>query len=149
MKDYWLAKLISSVTEVDSRKRLQKSIYLLQQAGCPLQCDYILHYYGPYSFELAALIDQLDGAKIIEETPEATGYGSRYESRITEKGRKILHSIEETEDYCIKVHAYTDEKEHLIQRLLKYGCNCEVIFPKETRELMKQIIIDTLNNYDT
>ena len=70
MKDYWLAKLIDSVTEVDSRKRLQKAIYLLQLAGCPLQCEYILHYYGPYSFELAGLIDQLKGADIIDESPK-------------------------------------------------------------------------------
>ena len=75
MKDYWLAKLISSVEVVDSRKRLQKAIYLLQLAGCPLKCDYLLHYYGPYSFELAGLINQLDGANIIEETPEQLSTG--------------------------------------------------------------------------
>ena len=97
MKDYWLAKLISSVTEVDSRKRLQKSIYLLQHAGCPLQFSYILHYYGPYSFELAALIDQLHGAGIIEERPESTGYGNvRYKSQIIEKGRQVLEKFEKS-----------------------------------------------------
>lgn len=98
MKDYWLAKLISCVPAVNSRKRLQKSIYLLQVAGCPLQCDYLLHYYGPYSFELAALMDQLDGADIIEETPEQLGTGVvRYASRITDKGTDVLSSFERTE----------------------------------------------------
>lgn len=96
MKDYWLAKLISSVGEVDSRKRLQKSVYLLQLAGCPLKCAYILHYYGPYSFELAGLIDQLDGANIIEEAPELTGFGTRYRASITDRGRKALGNIEKT-----------------------------------------------------
>ena len=97
MKDYWLAKLISSVTEVDSRKRLQKSIYLLQLAGCPLRCDYILHYYGPYSFELAGLIDQLEGAKIIEETPKQLARGVvQYKSVITDKGKSALSSFEKT-----------------------------------------------------
>ncbi len=65
MRDYWLAKLISSITEVDSRKRLQKSIYLLQRAGCPLRFSYILHYYGPYSFDLAGLIEQLKGSSVV------------------------------------------------------------------------------------
>jgi uncharacterized protein YwgA len=98
MKDYWLAKLISSVDEVDSRKRLQKSIYLLQLAGCPLQCDYLLHYYGPYSFELAALIDQLDGAGIIKETQEQLAPGvTRYRSSIEPKGKQVLSSFEQTE----------------------------------------------------
>lgn len=98
MKDYWLAKLISSVQEVDSRKRLQKSVFLLQLKRCPLKCDYLLHYYGPYSFELAGLMDQLDGADIIEETPEPRCAGViRYRSKITNKGTRVLNSFEKTE----------------------------------------------------
>ena len=97
MKDYWLAKLISSVTEVDSRKRLQKSIYLLQQAGCPLQLSYILHYYGPYSFELAGLIDQLKGAGIIDESAAQTGFGNiRYKSKISKKGKRVLANFQKS-----------------------------------------------------
>ncbi len=97
MKDYWLAKLISSVTEVDSRKRLQKSIYLLQRAGCPLQFSYILHYYGPYSFELAGLIDQLKSADIIDESPEQTGFGGvRYRSEISQKGKRVLENFQKS-----------------------------------------------------
>ncbi|MEJ2703204.1 MAG: hypothetical protein P8Z79_12250 [Sedimentisphaerales bacterium] len=98
MKDYWLAKLIASVDHVDSRKRLQKSIYLLQRSDCPLKCDYLLHYYGPYSFELAGLMDQLCGAKVVEETPEQLGAGTiRYKSAITERGQRTLASFERTE----------------------------------------------------
>lgn len=98
MKDYWLAKLISSVAEVNSRKRLQKSIYLLQfYKGFPLKFDYFLHYYGPYSFELASLKDQLDGAEIIKEFPETTGSGSvRYKSRITDKGNRVLTNFQKS-----------------------------------------------------
>jgi uncharacterized protein YwgA len=97
MKDYWLAKLISSIQKVDSRKRLQKSIYLLQIAGCPLKCDYLLHYYGPYSFELASLIEQLDGAQIIAESPEPLASGViGYASNITQKGTKVIRSFENT-----------------------------------------------------
>jgi uncharacterized protein YwgA len=98
MKDYWLAKLISSVGTVDSRKRLQKSIYLLQLSGSPLTCEYILHYYGPYSFELACLIDQLNGAGIIVETPEPISSGIvRYRSTVTENGSRALADFEETD----------------------------------------------------
>ncbi len=98
MKDYWLAKLMSSVSEVDSRKRLQKAIYLLQLHGSPLACDYILHYYGPYSFELASLIDQLNSAGIVEETPEPLGPGVvRYKSTVTELGKRALDKFEQTD----------------------------------------------------
>jgi len=97
VKDYWLAKLISSVDAVDSRKRLQKAVYLLQQAGCPFACDYLLHYYGPYSFELAGLIDQLSSAGIIEETTEPFGAGAvRYRYAVTERGNKALGEFERT-----------------------------------------------------
>jgi len=97
MKDYWLAKLIGSVAEVDSRKRLQKSIYLLQRSGCPLSLSYILHYYGPYSFELAGLIDQLKGADIIDESPEQTGFGGvRYKSKISKKGKRVLENFQKS-----------------------------------------------------
>jgi uncharacterized protein YwgA len=98
MKDYWLAKLISSVSEVDSRKRLQKAIYLLQVSGCPLKCDYILHYYGPYSFEVAGLIGQLNSAGIIQETPDRKGPDIvQYRSTITDHGRKALEDFEATD----------------------------------------------------
>lgn len=99
MKDYWLAKLISSVPEVDSRKRLQKSIYLLQFCkGFPLKFDYFLHYYGPYSFDLASSIDQLNAADIINEVPEPLSIGVRYSSSIAPKGEKVLDSFERTKD---------------------------------------------------
>ena len=98
MKDYWLAKLISEVRKVDSRKRLQKSIYLLQFCkDFPLKFDYFLHYYGPYSFELASTIDQLNAADIIKEVPEPVSIGVRYSSSIAPKGEKVLDSFEQTD----------------------------------------------------
>jgi hypothetical protein len=98
MKDYWLARLISSVKQVDSRKRLQKSIYLLKRAGCPLQYDYLLHYYGPYSFELAGLIDQLCNADIIKESHDLTGFGNvKYKFQITDKGKEVLATFQKSE----------------------------------------------------
>ncbi len=97
MKDYWLAKLIAAAGGVDSRKRLQKTVYLLQLAGCPLECDYLLHYYGPYSFELAGLVDQLHGAAIIDETREPLSSGAlRYRSAVTERGKAALETFENT-----------------------------------------------------
>jgi uncharacterized protein YwgA len=113
MKDYWLAKLISCVDAVDSRKRLQKSVYLLQLSGSPLVCDYILHYYGPYSFELASLIDQLNGARIIEETPEPFASGMvRYRSVVKESGKKALDEFERTDkgrQLCTKIEPFIDQ----------------------------------------
>jgi len=47
----------------------------------------------------------------------------------------------------ITVAAYVDDKTMLVKRLLKYGENCEVIYPKHVREEICQIINDAINNY--
>jgi uncharacterized protein YwgA len=113
MKDYWLAKLIRCVGAVDSRKRLQKSVYLLQLSGSPLACDYLLHYYGPYSFELASLIDQLNGAGIIEETPEPLPSGVvRYRSVVTPSGKQALDEFERTDKghhLCAEIEPFIEQ----------------------------------------
>jgi uncharacterized protein YwgA len=100
MKEYWLAKLIESVDAINSRKRLQKIFYLLQfKKDFPLKLDYILHYYGPYSFELASLLDQLRLSKIICETPpDACILGASYSYTITPEGSQILKSFEKSKD---------------------------------------------------
>lgn len=98
MKEYWLSKLLCAVGHVDSRKRLQKSIYLLQRKGCPLVFDYFLHYYGPYSSDLADLTDRLDSAGIIEETSHQDRFGNiTYKVEFTEKGSRLLDRFEETD----------------------------------------------------
>ncbi len=100
MKEYWLAKLIESVGTINSRKRLQKIFYLLQfKKDFPLKLDYILHYYGPYSFELASLLDQLRLSKILNETsPDTCVLGASYNYTITSEGTQILKSFEASND---------------------------------------------------
>lgn len=94
MNDYFLAKLIDSVDEINSRKRLQKAVYLLQfREGFPLQLHYFLHYYGPFSRELAQLIDQLDSSQIISEEENTGQYG--FTSGITSRGKDVLTTFED------------------------------------------------------
>jgi uncharacterized protein YwgA len=148
MEDYWLAKLISSVAEVDSRKRLQKSIYLLQCAGCPLQVSYILHYYGPYSFELAGLIDQLHGAGIINETAEMLSNSVvRYKSKIADKGKQVLENFEKTEDgkrACAKITPFVPLFKDLNEkdpRVLELAATIAYFYEGDWAEAQKQTAI--------
>lgn len=48
----------------------------------------------------------------------------------------------------ITVTAYVDDQNILIKRLLKYGENCEILYPKPTKAKMIQIINKTLSNYE-
>jgi len=57
-----------------------------------------------------------------------------------------ITQVNESEN-LITVAAYVDDKTMLIKRLLKYGENCEVIYPKHVREEIRRIINETLNNY--
>lgn len=62
------------------------------------------------------------------------------------EGEKI--SEIDKENGTITVIAYFDDKNFLIQRLMKYGDYCEVIYPKYVRDRIKEIIKDTLKNYE-
>ena len=55
MDRYQLATLSSWAGErgIQGRKRLQKVVFLLQAAGCPLSSHFTLHHYGPYSRDVA------------------------------------------------------------------------------------------------
>ena len=50
------------------RKRLQKVVFFLQEAGCPLDCRYTLHHYGPYSRDVADRCDEMVAAGLIDES---------------------------------------------------------------------------------
>lgn len=65
-----LATLLSWAGDmgIQGRKRLQKVVFFLQQAGCSLDCQYTLHYFGPYSRDVADACDEMVAAGLVVET---------------------------------------------------------------------------------
>ncbi len=47
----------------------------------------------------------------------------------------------------ITVTAYSEDVDALLQRLLKYGENCELLYPRQFRNKMMNLIKNTLENY--
>lgn len=47
----------------------------------------------------------------------------------------------------LTVTAYVDDYESLIRRLLKYGENCEILYPRYARDAMIKIINQSIKNY--
>jgi len=88
--EYALVLLLGSVPKIMGRKRLQKTVYLLQQAGVPFFEKFSYHHYGPYSAELQAEVDRLVDYGLVSETCNNAFY--TYE--ITEEGRKFLETYE-------------------------------------------------------
>ena len=96
MTKYQLAKLILMAGGLKSRKRVQKTVHLLQAAGCALGVDFRLHYYGPYSRELADTLDRMTRADVLVETPQETQVGTQYDYKFEEQMRESLEAYERT-----------------------------------------------------
>jgi uncharacterized protein YwgA len=87
---YQLAKLVQWVGQLDTRKRVQKIVYLLQSAGCPFDADFFLHRYGPYSHDVARLTDQLVNEGVLTETVSDNAAGKQYSYAVSKKGQEVL-----------------------------------------------------------
>jgi uncharacterized protein YwgA len=96
MDRYQLTKLVEWADHLKSRKRMQKVVYLLQCAGAPLEADYELHYYGPYSFDVAQLTNELVQIGVLVEDTDATGSGKQYNYRIAPERLPTIRNYEET-----------------------------------------------------
>lgn len=75
LDDYHLLKMIGAAEQIKGRKRLQKCVYLLKFGGCLPEDRFFLHYYGPYSSDLAARVDNLTDRKRLVETRLNTPQG--------------------------------------------------------------------------
>jgi len=94
MNRYQLAKIVRWAGTFRSRKRMQKLIFLLQAAGCPLDVEYDLHHYGPYSQDVAQLTDELVREKLLGETAEPHPYGQQYSYVLSEDASRQIVEYE-------------------------------------------------------
>jgi len=79
-KFYWLAAIIASHPHrtVVGRTRLQKTVRLLQRLGAPIDYDFTIHFYGPYSDGVSSDIGLLEKLGLVTETPDLTFDGSPF-----------------------------------------------------------------------
>ena len=94
MNRYQLAKIVQWAGTLRSRKRMQKMIFLLKAAGCPLDADYDLHHYGPYSQDVARLTDEMVREKLLCETTEAHPYGEQYSYVLSDEASRQISAYE-------------------------------------------------------
>lgn len=78
-KFFWLAAVIAAHPEhkVVGRTRLQKTVKLLQRVGAPLDYDYMIHFYGPYSEGVQSDIGLLENLGLVRER-EVAGQDAPY-----------------------------------------------------------------------
>lgn len=98
MTKYQLAKLILLSGGIKSRKRIQKTVHLLQAAGCPLGvADYRIHYYGPYSKSLARLVDDMTSSAMLVESEEESSVGRQFNYCVSDDAAHSLEGFERSE----------------------------------------------------
>ena len=111
MDRYQLVKLVEWAGELRSRKRLQKVVYLLQAAGAPIEAEFTLHHYGPYSFDVAQLTDSMVREGLLKEDKRPnTHQGESFSYKIPVEIRDNLAEYEGNESGAIlKAQAHTYE----------------------------------------
>lgn len=72
------------------RKRLQKVVFFLQEAGCPLDCQFTLHHFGPYSRDVADRCDEMVAAGLVEETGGSSKGDMQYTYSLKPETRKLV-----------------------------------------------------------
>ncbi len=90
-----LAILLSWTDEdgIRGRKRLQKVVFFLQQAGCPLECRFTLYHFGPYSKDVADACDEMVAAGLIDESGGRQEGSMQYSYRLKVETREMLRKV--------------------------------------------------------
>src|SRR6185312_6778282 len=94
MTRYQLAKIVDWAGTLQSRKRMQKVAFLLQTKGCPIDADFNLHHYGPYSQEVSRLSNEMVQAKMLEEWSVPNMAGQQYSYKVSDDARLRVAEFE-------------------------------------------------------
>lgn len=122
MTRYQLAKLVEWAGKLNSRKRLQKVVFLLQASGCPFNADYTLHHYGPYSQEAARLSDEMVQAGLLKEESQENQVGLQYSYDLTEHAKervKLLEATPQGKEMAEQLVPFEKEAKKLLKMDLK------------------------------
>lgn len=96
MTKYQLVKLIQWAKKIKARKRLHKIVFLLQKSGCSLNADFGLHLYGPYSRDLASLLNDAVTSGFLKETRSTNSAGTQFAYELKESGSSRIKKYEKT-----------------------------------------------------
>jgi hypothetical protein len=119
MDAYPLAKLVECAETLRTRKRLQKTVYLLQAAGYRLNAEFTLHHYGPYSADLAQRTDAMVHAGLLEEQESPNSRGGRsFSYQLSPLGLNQLARVEKAPGTRERLGGL-DRFEQLARRLLQ------------------------------
>ncbi len=114
-----VARLIDELNGVEGRTRLQKIVHLLSQRfPMDFRQRFTLHYFGPYSRELADQVDFLIAARVLNENPpdEDSGAGFRY-AVADDRARNRIAEAGGTTEWITFARRLAQEKKSTLEAL--------------------------------
>jgi hypothetical protein len=158
----WLAAVIAAHPEheIVGRTRLQKTVKLLQRLGAPMDYDYMIHFYGPYSEGVQADIGLLEHFGLTDEKAHTAQDGTPYfmlhatepaqklaERPDVRKFHKPIQIMAETDAVVLELAATYDafretgdDHKTALERLKrKKGVKCEEGRTEKAIELLKKL----------
>ena len=92
------------------RTRLQKTVKLLQRLGAPMDYDYMIHFYGPYSEGVQSDIGLLEKLGLVKEEVRQAQDGSPYFILQATDEAKEFANVNELEEFrpAIEIMSETD-----------------------------------------
>jgi uncharacterized protein YwgA len=89
--------LLKKVEAIETRKKFQKIVHILQVMGAPFPESYDFHHYGAYSAELRRELDAFKSEELIDET-EIPGQFTSYTVKPTGKLLELLEQLPPSHD---------------------------------------------------
>lgn len=89
--------LLKKVEAIETRKKFQKIVHILQVMGAPFPESYDFHHYGAYSAELRSELDAFKAEDLIIE-PEVLGQFPSFTVKPTPKLFDLLDKVKITEE---------------------------------------------------
>jgi len=100
-------KVIKKLNEINHRTGetfIQKIIYfLIHSENVPIDYEYTLYDYGPYSFELNNELSQMEMSRMIIKHPDPSGYG--FEIKPNMKMKSVKSLLEKGTKYDAKINS--------------------------------------------
>ncbi|MDA0767540.1 MAG: hypothetical protein O3A87_10425 [Verrucomicrobia bacterium] len=89
--------LLKKVETIETRKKFQKIVHILQVMGAPFPESYDYHHYGAYSAELRRELDAFKSEELIVE-PEVNGQFPSFTVKPTAKLLQLLEKLPNPEE---------------------------------------------------
>jgi len=84
-------RLLNELDTVEGRTMMQKIIFIIKSKfGQFRDFAFSIHYYGPFSSDLAEELDTLRLKGLIEEVPKPLQDFVRYDIKLTEEGKRVI-----------------------------------------------------------